>query len=50
MKLGLFGWSKHMGYTILDYQPENVGKHADVFRLVIESCVSPVIVMVISEQ
>ena len=33
VKWGLLGWLKYMGCTVLGYQPENVGKHADVFRL-----------------
>ena len=27
MKWELLGWLKYVGYTVLDYQPENVGKH-----------------------
>ena len=30
MKWGLLGWLKHVGYTVLNYQPENVRKHANV--------------------
>ena len=34
----LLGWSKHVGYAVLNYQPESVGKHTNIFRLVIERC------------
>ena len=27
MKWELLGWLKYVGYTVLDYQPENVGIH-----------------------
>ena len=30
MKWGLFSWSKHVGYTGLNYQPGNMRKHAMV--------------------
>ena len=30
MKWGLFDWLKHVRYTALGYQPENMGKHADI--------------------
>ena len=30
MKWGLLEWSKHVGHTVLGYQPENMGRHADV--------------------
>ena len=30
VKWGLLGWSKHVGYRVLRYQPENVEKHVDI--------------------
>ena len=38
LKWGLLGWSKHVAYTVLDYQPENVGKHANVLTVMHRSC------------
>ena len=32
-EVGLLGWSKHVGYTVLGYQSENVGKHAAVLTM-----------------
>ena len=37
VKWELLGWSKHVGYMVLGYQHENVGKDTDIFRLVIEN-------------
>ena len=31
MKQVILGWSKHVGYTVLGYQPENVGKTCQRF-------------------
>ena len=36
----LYKYLENVGYTVLDYQPENVGKHADIFGPEIENLVS----------
>ena len=30
-EVGLLGWSKHVGYTVLDYQPGNIGVFSHIF-------------------
>ena len=33
MKRGILSWSKHVGYIVLSYQPENVGINTLTFLL-----------------
>ena len=40
MNWGLLGWSKHVGYTVLNYRPEKVSVLSHIFRPVMKNCVS----------